>query len=92
MNKVVLGVLALAAVGLAVTRLQTRPPAGCPACSLPPAAAPAPSPPPAVDVIDLELELELAPAKAEPFVPFDAPVPVPDLLPGVGDFLAGVFP
>ena len=30
-----------------------------------------PAAPPAVDVLDLALELELAPARAEPFVPFD---------------------
>jgi hypothetical protein len=73
MTRWVFGVLGLTAVGLAVTYWQNEPPAG-PAAPAEPAVARAqqpPSAPPAVDVLDLALELELAPARAEPFVPFD---------------------
>lgn len=73
MNRWVLGVLALAAVGLGVTVLRNRPAAG-PAPPPGPVVARGSEPPeapPVVDVIDLALELDLAPAKGEPFVPFD---------------------
>ena len=73
MNRWVVGVLAVAAVGLGVTLLRNRPPAA-PAPDPEPVTArgaESPAAPPVVDVIDLALELDLAPAKTEPFVPFD---------------------
>jgi hypothetical protein len=73
MTRWVLVVLALTAAGLAATYWQNQPPAG-PARPPDPVVVRAqepPATPPVVDVIDLALELELAPAKAEPFVPFD---------------------
>jgi hypothetical protein len=69
MMKWVLGVLALTAIGFAVSR--TRPtPARCPACAVPESPEPPAPRATVVDVVDLAAELD-RPAAEKPFVPFD---------------------
>jgi hypothetical protein len=70
MSKWVLGVLALTAVGLAVSRMGPTP-AHSPASAVPEEVAePAAPRQTVVDVVDLAAELD-RPAAEKPFVPFD---------------------
>jgi hypothetical protein len=70
MTKWVLGVLALMAVGFAVSRMGPPLPR-CPACAVPEEVAEPPAPrQTVVDVVDLASELD-RPAAEKPFVPFD---------------------